>query len=373
MFGKKKEAELGENPDDGGGAKAESEAGKQDSKSAGPLSLAQLSAEVDKLTAQFSSFYEMQKASTERFSRINEQIGELRAMLIERDRASQHLEAKATQAIDLVESVQPEKLMIEVRRGDSRIEAIKANLESNEVIMTNIMNELRDMRNQLKAFKGMDEVVKMNDEVKKELAQIKLVESVVERHADKVDTVFAEIQKSFSDYMKLSSTLKSVDQSSKQMTNDVDAIKVNLKEAASKKDVSLLTGRVEEFEKKVGGYVTLLNERFEGMEKKTTERVDTQLEKSAKLLKGFDNLAQKVPDLDKYFNLLSEEAKKKSKEDSGSQEQEAQTGEPAEEAPKVEKIKQPGSGSDPLKEAQPEKKGAGLKGVKLPGLFGKKQ
>src|SRR3989338_5639485 len=273
MFGKKKAADTGENPDDGEGTKADGETGKQDSKPAGPLSLAQLSADVDKLSAQFSSFYEMQKASTERFSRINEQIGELRAMLIERDRASQHLEAKATQAIDLVESVQPEKLMIEVRRSDSRIEALKANLESNEVIMSNITNELRDMRNQLKAFKGMDEVVKMNDEVKKELSQIKLVESVVERHADKVDTVFAEIQKSFSDYMKLSSTMKSVDQSSKQMTNDVDAIKVNLKEAASKKDVSLLTGRVEEFEKKVGSYVTLLNERFEDMEKKTSEKV----------------------------------------------------------------------------------------------------
>ena len=51
----------------------------------GDMSLARLTADVEKLKAQFTTFYELQKTTSERFSRINEQIGELRSMMIERD------------------------------------------------------------------------------------------------------------------------------------------------------------------------------------------------------------------------------------------------------------------------------------------------
>lgn len=358
MFGKKKEG-LEPGADEGMGEPPPEEQKRM----VGAPTLGQLSANIDKLTAQFSSFYEMQKAVTERFSRVNEQIGELRAMLIERDRASQHMEAKATQAIDLVETIQPEKLLIEVRKSDAKVEALKASLESNEVVMGSIVAELKETRNKLSAFKGMEEVVKLNDEVKKELSQIKLVQSVVERHADKVDTVFAEMQKAFGEYMKLSDTLKTLDQGSKQLTGDMDSMKVSMKETATKKEIAAITARVEDFEKKVGNVVNLLNERFEGLEKKTKDKVDAELEKATKLLKGFDTLAQKVPDLDKYFNLLSEEAKKSS----------AAAAAPGEgggegESP-VEKIKEPGQGADTMKEAAAK---AGEK-KSIMGIFGKKK
>jgi chromosome segregation ATPase len=368
MFGKKKqEPEPGDDP--------APEMPSQETRSSSFVpTIGQLGADLDKLKAQFSSFYEMQKASNERFSRINEQIGELRAMLIDRDRASQHMEAKASQAIDLVETIQPEKLMIEVRKSDAKVEALKASLESNEIVMNTIVTELKETRNKLAAFKGMEEVVKLNDEVKKELSQIKLVQSVVERHADKVDTVFAEMQKAFGEYMKLSDTLKTLDQSSKTLTSEMDNLKVNMKETSTKKEVAALTTRVDEFEKKVGAVVNLMNERFESLEKKTTAKIDAQLERGAKLLKGFDTLAQKVPDLNKYFNLLSAEAKKAAATNSGSEnsgEGSDENGSSSKEEGEVpvEKIKQPGEGTDAIRAAgakQGDKKG-------LMGLFGKKK
>ena len=110
MFGKKKEElEPGMTPPTE--EKPEKEEKKESANA--PASLGSAIADLEKLKAQFSSFHEMQKASNERFSRVGEQIGELRTMIIDRDRASQHLEAKATQAIDLVETIKPEKLMIE--------------------------------------------------------------------------------------------------------------------------------------------------------------------------------------------------------------------------------------------------------------------
>src|SRR3989338_5402217 len=106
MFGKKKkeeEEETGEEP-----TEEEVKETPPEKPSSGEASINQLTADLDKLKAQFSTFYEMNKAATERFTRINEQIGELRTMILERDKDGKMLEAKATQAIDMVQTIQPE-------------------------------------------------------------------------------------------------------------------------------------------------------------------------------------------------------------------------------------------------------------------------
>src|SRR5689334_9433523 len=91
--------------------------------------------EFAKIKGQLDSFAEVRKATTERFSRISEQMGELRGMIIDTNKAMGKVEVSSTKAIDLVESVHPEKLMIEVRKQDGKVEALRASIESNEAIM----------------------------------------------------------------------------------------------------------------------------------------------------------------------------------------------------------------------------------------------
>ena len=94
-----------------------------------------LSTEVDRLKAGQEAFQEVRKSFTERFTRVSEQIGELRSMILDRDRTIQTLELKAVKAIDLVESIKPDKFMMDLERQNVKIEALKANLEGNEAIL----------------------------------------------------------------------------------------------------------------------------------------------------------------------------------------------------------------------------------------------
>ena len=315
------------------------------------LSVGLLTADVEKLKAQFTTFYELQKTTSERFSRINEQIGELRSMSIERDKSAQHLEAKALQAIDLVKTVQPDKLMIEMRKSDGKIEALRANLESNENIINNIVNELKDTKNRINVFRGMEQVIVLNDEAKKELLDVKKVQAVVERHADKVETIFTEMQKKFSDFVRFSDTVKDLDKAFKQISSDFDSMKIRVADLASKKEVENLITKFDDFEKYTGNIVKLINLRFEKLQAELKTEFGKKFEETNKLLHGFEMLAQKTPDLDRYFNLLSEEAKKAPQE-----------------SVKVEKIKT--IGEEP-KEPALEDSGGGILG-KMTGLFRKK-
>ena len=132
-------------------------------------------------------------------------------MVLERDKDSKMLEAKATQAIDMVQTVQPDKLMVELRKGDAKIEALRANLESNEVIINNAISELKDMRNKMRTFTGMEQVVKLNEDVKGELIEIRKMSATTERHGDKVETIFSEMHKKFSDFIRVGDTVKDLD------------------------------------------------------------------------------------------------------------------------------------------------------------------
>ena len=71
-----------------------------------------------------------------------------------------------------------------------------------------------------------------------------------------------------------------------------------------------LVAKFDDFEKYVGNIVALLNKKFEKLERELTDNFNKKFTEAEKLLQGFQILAQKTPDLDKYFNLLEEEAKK---------------------------------------------------------------
>jgi len=283
---------------------------QQEQSASADVSVIRLTADVEKLKAQFSTFYELQKASNERFGNITEQIGGIRSMMMERDKDAQRLEAKTAQAVDMVKTIQPDKFMVDLRKMDSKIEALKANLEGNETIMKNSINELKDMRNKMTVFKGMEQVLKMSDEVKTELIEIKKVQALVERHADKVETIFSEMQKKFTDFIKTSDMVKDLDKSFKIISSDFDSIKVKLSDFGTKKEVENLIVKFDDFEKYVGNVVNLLNKKFQKMEMDLNDDFKKKFDEAERLLQGFKILAQKTPDLDRYFNLLDEAAKK---------------------------------------------------------------
>jgi len=236
-----------------------------------------------------------------------------------------------------VQTVQPDKLMIEMRKQDAKVEALRANIESNEMVINNAISEIKQMRSKLSVFTGMEQVIKLNDEVKMELMDIKKMTAVVERHSDKVETIFAEMQKRFSTFERSADRVEDMDKSVRQLISDLDTVKTKMTDLSSKRELENLIVKFNGFEKHVSGIVSLVQRKFEALEADYENKFNERMDKIERLIKGFEQLAMKTPDLDKYFNLLSEEAKKIPKIEA-----------------KVEKIKVPGQ-EEPIKEE--EKKG----------------
>jgi hypothetical protein len=253
LFKKKKEPEPGdpqpgeENPE--GGEGGEKKPAAEPTKLSGDASadVVKLSTEVDRMKAAIESFGEVRKGLTERISGVNEQIGELRAMILDRDRTIQEIELKALKAADLVESVHPDKLMMEIQKEDAKFEALKANLEGNEAIMNRIMEDLKEMRKKLEFFRGIDEIIKLGEEVKKELVDIKKVEATIHIDTDKVETIYAELRKKFQDIDVFNDSLQELKVTLDQNAKDVDTMKMKTSNLATKDELDRLVQKVQRY------------------------------------------------------------------------------------------------------------------------------
>ncbi len=214
--------------------------------------LIKLSTEVDRLKVGNEAFKEVRKANTEMFTRINEQIGELRSMIFDRDRTIQSLELKAVKAADLVESIQPDKFMSQLTKQAVKIEALKANIESNESIMERIMSELKEIRRKVEFFRGVEEIINLSQEIKKELIDIKKVEGKINIEADKVETIYSEMRKRIQFLDSFASDFQEIKAEIGQHNKDVDFLKMKVSGLAEKEEVDKIFEKINEYTRTVG-------------------------------------------------------------------------------------------------------------------------
>lgn len=274
LFGGKKEQVL--TPDQIAAKMAEEKGAKEDTSGEGKSEFSTGNPKLDmiltKMNAQIEGHNENRKIVSDRFTRIGEQIGELRGMVIDTNKTIGQIEVSATKATDLVESVQPEKLMIEVRKVDGKVESLKANIEANESLMKDLMAEMKKMRQQMNFYKGVEQVIKLNEEIKKEVAESKKVQAVIERHSDKVETIFLEVSKKFADFDKFADTVKDMNTTFKVIQGDFDKIKVALETKSTKKDMSNLVTKFNDFEKHTGNIIKLLDEKTKSSKKELDDK-----------------------------------------------------------------------------------------------------
>ncbi len=262
-------------------------ANKKDEDSLGDSKLA---IEVTKIKAQLEGLAEQRKATGERFTKMSEDMGEIRGMVMETNKSVSKIEASATKAIDLVESVKPEELMVEVRKQDFKIEALKANLESNEALMKDLFKEMKEMRRKIDFYKGVEQVAKMNEEIKNELIDIKKTEAVIERHSNKVESIFLDVEKKFSEFDKFNDVTKDLKRAFDKIQGDVDKVRVKIEEKSEKKEVITLLNKFNDFEKHTTNIINLLDDRskssvveinskFEEIKQSVDRKVDLTLRK----------------------------------------------------------------------------------------------
>ncbi|MBI3036413.1 hypothetical protein HYY73_01465 [Candidatus Woesearchaeota archaeon] len=188
-------------------------------------------ANFEKLTAKLEALSELRKADSERFSRISEQIGELRNLILEKEEEIKEVGIKAAKAAETVEELKPESILAEAKKGTAKYDVLEAKIEAGNALYQKLMEELKEIRKKMAVFHGMEELMRLNEETSRNLAEIKRTEASIESHANKVGNVYVQFQKQANELIRYHDAVSAMQEGFKKLKSDVEAVKIKAQSA----------------------------------------------------------------------------------------------------------------------------------------------
>ena len=249
-----------------------------------PASLALLEADVEYTRAQVEALKQNRLLIDERFAHISEQIGELRALMVESERTNTQVKLAAEKASALVETVQPERLMTEVNRLNARTEEMKALQERYDVMQKTLSENLKEIRAKVSAQSASEEaLIKMREEVKADLSELRKSELLMQRHAEKVESMFMEFEKRSGEISTISSKTEAQAEMLRDVMKGVDTLKTRVDSSVAKSELDVERGKIAEQTKKLENALADLQnfkELFASLFASEFERIQAQNKES---------------------------------------------------------------------------------------------
>jgi predicted ferric reductase len=180
------------------------------------------------------SLQELKKLFSERLSSISEQIDKIREMILDGYGTMQKIELQTQNVSELVKSVKPEKLVMGIQ--DLKIEALKANIESNETMIAKIMDDFNEMKKKFEFLDYVEDIIKISEEVKGELEEIKKLEGIITTRGEKVETIYSEMREKIQLLDNYDTRLETIEATSEQNSEDLHNLKIKVFNLSEKEE-----------------------------------------------------------------------------------------------------------------------------------------
>ncbi|MFC2154470.1 hypothetical protein ACFLRC_03185 [Candidatus Altiarchaeota archaeon] len=284
---------------------------KPGASSFGDKTFLKLGMEVDKIKAQVEAFSELRKAYDQRLQRISEEIGDLRRRAIDREKEVSKIRAEATRVIQLVEAMEPEKIMEALAKKDVQIEKIKAKEELDKKFIDNLNEEFKDLRDTVSVFKSTEELLKINDGIKQDLVNLKKTQAVIERHSSKVEQIFINVQQRFNDFERLGGKFETLENRFHEIIRESDKFRAELGNYAGKTEVLNLQNHLEDrlnrFEQQTEKQTELITEGYNLiMELKSLRNILRQSQRDLSVLKKLSKETPTRQEIDQQLKDMYE-------------------------------------------------------------------
>ncbi|MEW5994895.1 MAG: hypothetical protein AB1476_05010 [Candidatus Hadarchaeota archaeon] len=235
---------------------------------------------LEQMEAQVAALSSLRETYDTRFTMLSEKIGEVRSMILTQAKEGADAKAKAEKALMALEGVKPEEFRSAIIKRDADVEALKVKLSSTDDMIKNLMAEMRDFRNALAQFKGLEAVIGMSDEARKNIIRIQQLKDQVEVMSDKVMAAFMEFQRRFKDVTDLGLKVSTLEETVKPLGKSVNQIDVLVKQAVTKAEMAKLTGDIESLKRVAEEIKTYHQQLTESGE--ATQKLKVELGKTLK-------------------------------------------------------------------------------------------
>ncbi len=180
------------------------------------------------------------------FSQINEEIGEIRSMVIERERGVLEMRTEFDKMKDDVSHVEPEKTARRIDSFDQTLLETAARIEKTEAKVEELKNGLDVFKEKLKGIQSTENLLDLLKELDEKARNVTEYSNHSERMAAKAEKMFLEIDKRLPEMESAMDKINDVGGMVNQIVMDIDAIKIELKTAVHKEDIKRIWGEIDD-------------------------------------------------------------------------------------------------------------------------------
>lgn len=216
--------------------------------------------EFQKVGTRVESLNALISGYGERISMLSQQIGEVRAMNLANEKATGKLGINAAKAIDIVQEVKPDKLRLDYQKADMKVQQLDEKIESNKQFMDVIMTELKEIRSKIGTFIGTEELLKLNDDIKKDLVETHQMSAKSKMQADKTQQLFSEIRRNVAESEKVSAKINNLDANYSGVMKIIEGLNIDFSNIVGKSDF-------DGFKKNIDSKVILINKGLDDVGK----------------------------------------------------------------------------------------------------------
>ena len=142
---------------------------------------------VEKLEAKFELFGSLRIALDEKISNLAEQIGELRSMLIEREKFYKEIELSARKMEGILEMVRKEEIIKELKIREKDVIENKARIERVEKLVEKFSEEMKELRDLIGKMKPIENILELSKETEGKLRAMEEKKQYVDTNVEKVE------------------------------------------------------------------------------------------------------------------------------------------------------------------------------------------
>lgn len=222
----------------------------------------ELVTEIDRIKGKLEVISEFKDQLSETSRLFSEQIGELRTMILDREKSFSKIEMGFERINEIVKEIEPKAISRELNKKEEQITELSVKIDKMEKMYDELTKRTAEVRKFLEKIKSFENLVEISNKIKKTELEIEESKSYIDRVASKLEAIFEDLNEKVLSLDEKSRKINKIDELLKELTPTVDKLEIAIENKADKRDLESI---------KTIGVTGKLREKIENMEREIEE------------------------------------------------------------------------------------------------------
>lgn len=208
--------------------------------------LSDLVLKLEKLDGRLEMLERSRSDANERITGLAGEIGELRTMILERERSIDKIATEFEKVRDTVEGLEPEEVKKTFEKSEEKVLKNMAKLERIENLVKALSEESKKYRRLMEKIKSFENIVDVSYDINRKVSEIRKTKDYADKIASKTESIFSELNRKVSEIENERERIEHLDKLTVEITKMLDELSVRLNKYVKEKDLKEFREEIKE-------------------------------------------------------------------------------------------------------------------------------